>query len=155
MAWSRAWFPTRDCAGSWRWKNQILATGTVVSDKGPGPLALQKGISTKTESNEACKVFIRRKTSTVVVDRLRGRVPELLSHTLIVVVWITFMGYFFWVSFGQSFWFTWFTVIWCISGSSQGFPDSSVGKESTSNAGDPGSLPGLGRSPGEGKGYPL
>ena len=36
-----------------------------------------------------------------------------------------------------------------------GFPDSSVGKESTCNAGDPGSFPGLGRSPGEGKGYPL
>ena len=36
-----------------------------------------------------------------------------------------------------------------------GFPDSSVGKESTRNAGDPGSIPGLGRSPGEGLGYPL
>ena len=34
-------------------------------------------------------------------------------------------------------------------------PDSSVGKESASNAGDLGSIPGLGRSPGEGKGYPL
>ena len=34
------------------------------------------------------------------------------------------------------------------------FPDSSVGKESTCNAGDPGSTPGLGRSPGEGKDYP-
>ena len=37
----------------------------------------------------------------------------------------------------------------------QGFPDSSVGKESTCNAGDPGSIPGLGRSTGEGIGYPL
>ena len=36
-----------------------------------------------------------------------------------------------------------------------GFPDSSVGKESTWNAGNPGSIPGLGRSPGEGIGYPL
>ena len=36
-----------------------------------------------------------------------------------------------------------------------GFPDSSVGKESACNAGDPGSIPGLGRSAGEGKGYPL
>ena len=35
------------------------------------------------------------------------------------------------------------------------FPDSSVGKEPTSNAGDPGSIPGLGRSAGEGIGYPL
>ena len=36
-----------------------------------------------------------------------------------------------------------------------GFPDSSVGKESACNAGDPSSIPGLGISPGEGKGYPL
>ena len=37
----------------------------------------------------------------------------------------------------------------------EGFPDSSVGKESASSAGDLGLIPGLGRSPGEGKGHPL
>ena len=36
-----------------------------------------------------------------------------------------------------------------------GFPDSSVGKESACNAGDPSLIPGLGRSSGEGIGYPL
>ena len=36
-----------------------------------------------------------------------------------------------------------------------GFPDNSVGKESTCNAGDPGLIPGSGRSAGEGKGCPL
>ena len=36
-----------------------------------------------------------------------------------------------------------------------GFPCGSAGKESTCNVGDLGSIPGLGRSPGEGKGYPL
>ena len=36
-----------------------------------------------------------------------------------------------------------------------GFPESSAGKESTCNVGDLGSIPGSGRSPGEGKGYPL
>ena len=36
-----------------------------------------------------------------------------------------------------------------------GFPRSSVSKESACNAGDPGSIPGLGRSPGEGNGNPL
>ena len=36
-----------------------------------------------------------------------------------------------------------------------GFPGSSVGKESAYNAGDPSSIPGLGRSSGEGIGYPL
>ena len=35
------------------------------------------------------------------------------------------------------------------------FPDSSVGKESTCHAGDPGSIPGSGRSTEEGIGYPL
>ena len=37
----------------------------------------------------------------------------------------------------------------------QGFPYGSAGKESACNAGDLGSIPGLERSPGEGKGYPL
>ena len=35
------------------------------------------------------------------------------------------------------------------------FPCSAAGKESACNAGDPGLIPGLGRSPEEGKGYPL
>ena len=35
------------------------------------------------------------------------------------------------------------------------FPHSSVGKESACNAGDPGLIPGLGRSAGKGIGYPL
>ena len=42
-------------------------------------------------------------------------------------------------------------LIWCLLG----FPDSSVGKESTCNGGDPGSIPRSGRSFGEGIGYPL
>ena len=36
-----------------------------------------------------------------------------------------------------------------------GFPGGSAGKEPTCNAGDLGSIPGLGRSPGEGNSYPL
>ena len=39
--------------------------------------------------------------------------------------------------------------------STVGFSCGSAGKESTCNAGDLGSIPGLGRSPEEGKGYPL
>ena len=42
------------------------------------------------------------------------------------------------------FWFTY-----------KGFPCGSAGKESTCNVGDPDSIPGSGRSAGEGKGYPL
>ena len=37
----------------------------------------------------------------------------------------------------------------------KGFPDGSAGKESTCNAGDPGLIPGSGRSPREGIGYPV
>ena len=36
-----------------------------------------------------------------------------------------------------------------------GFPGGSAGKESVCNVGDLGSIPGLGRSPGEGNSYPL
>ena len=36
-----------------------------------------------------------------------------------------------------------------------GFPHSSVSKSSACNAGDPGLIPGLARSPGEGNGNPL
>ena len=38
---------------------------------------------------------------------------------------------------------------------SKGFPGSSAGKESARNPGDPSLIPGSGRSPGEGIGYPL
>ena len=37
----------------------------------------------------------------------------------------------------------------------EGFPDSSAGKESACNAGDPSSIPGSGRSPGEEIDYPV
>ena len=41
------------------------------------------------------------------------------------------------------------------SGEESGFPGASDGKESACNAGDPGSIRGSGRSPGEGNGHPL
>ena len=53
----------------------------------------------------------------------------------------------------------WHIIITCLHLGSlnfiQGFPDSSVGKESVCNAGNPGLIPGLGRSVGEGIGYSL
>ena len=45
----------------------------------------------------------------------------------------------------------WFQIV---KGVCQGLSDSSVGKESACNAGDPSSIPGSGRSTGEGIGYP-
>ena len=56
-----------------------------------------------------------------------------------------------------NFWVTRFTGegIRLPSPVSLGFPCGSAGKQSACNAGDLGSIPGLGRYPGEGKGYPL
>ena len=48
-----------------------------------------------------------------------------------------------------------FMSIESVMPSKSGFPCGSADKESACDAGDPGSIPGLGRSPGEGKGYPL
>ena len=42
-----------------------------------------------------------------------------------------------------------------VSDISEGFPDSSAGKEYAFHEGDPGLIPGLGRSLGEGIGYPF
>ena len=46
-------------------------------------------------------------------------------------------------------------TLYCSLLSAMGFPCDSAGKESVCNVGDLSSIPGLGRSPGEGKGYPL
>ena len=66
-------------------------------------------------------------------------------------------GWYCWPSFR-----CWFAIcispLWwntCLNPFPVFFPRSSVGKESICNAGDLGSIPGLGRSTGEGKGYPL
>ena len=48
-----------------------------------------------------------------------------------------------------------FYILSYLTNNKLGFPDSLIGKESICNAGNLGSIPGLGRSPGEGKGYPL
>ena len=49
----------------------------------------------------------------------------------------------------------WITDLFDTCSNKAGFPDSSVGKESACDAGYPSSIPGSGRSPGEGIGYPL
>ena len=49
----------------------------------------------------------------------------------------------------------WFEIPFLQLNISLGFHDSSVGKESACNAGNPGLIPGSGRSTGEGIGYPL
>jgi len=82
-------------AGSRQWRRQILATRPVVRDKGPDPSALQKRISTETESTEASKVFIRRekRVQYVWIDTWADSEGESLSCAL-VAVWIIFWGLF-------------------------------------------------------------
>ena len=72
-AWSGVWVPSQ----RWRLVAAVKAPvpRPVVSDEGPGHSALQRRISTETESREASQVCIRRKESTIRVDRRRG-VPE-------------------------------------------------------------------------------
>ena len=93
---------------------------------------------------------------------------SLLSHSAHVASCNTAMG---WISHtphwslavGSCTWFSeslfhWFWVLTSSSAFSSSFLGNycgSVGKESTCNAGDPGLIPGSGRSPGEGIGYPL
>ena len=59
---------------------------------------------------------------------------------------------------GREFWYH-YSWLWRVGvhckRTLKGFPSSSAGKESTYNAGDPGSIPGSARSPGEGIGCPL
>ena len=50
--------------------------------------------------------------------------------------------------------YVWVRVCLCFPLPAGGFPGGSDGKESACNAGDPGSIPVLGRSPGEGNGNP-
>ena len=71
--------PEVEAGSLWR-KHQILATSPVVSDKGPGPLALQKRIPTKTESSEA-SIYSEEKKSTVCVGRHKGRVRERVAES--------------------------------------------------------------------------
>ena len=48
-----------------------------------------------------------------------------------------------------------FSSFWYMMSLYSSFPSGSNSKESAFNAGDPGAIPGLGRSPGEENGYPL
>ena len=84
-------FPARDWDGSQEWEHQILVTRPVVSDKGPGPSALQKRIPTKMESGKTNKVFIKRKKNTVHVDRNIGGLGERVSHWITPFWWFEFL----------------------------------------------------------------
>ena len=82
-----------------------------------------------------------------------------LKSTLFNISFATqhFFGGWAWNNFFPFFNSQLVCVIWnqCLLGSIGNFPDSSVGKMFASNAGDPSLIPELGRSPGEGIGYPL
>ena len=88
-------------AGSQRWAHQILVTSPVVSDKDPGPSALQKRISAKIKSSEASRIFIQRTKSTLRVDRHMvvsgtGRVTELHLRCTLNYFYKAFLPRFLW-----------------------------------------------------------
>ena len=62
---------------------------------------------------------------------------------------------FYSLTFGKEKYFPGMIHTFRTSSHTLGFTDSSVGEESACNAGDPSSIPGSGRSSGEGIGYPL
>ena len=75
-------------------------------------------------------------------------------------VWNVFLSFFHPSFFSLSisptlFLFFFFSFFFVDFAFQLGFPSSSAGKESAFNAGVLGSIPGLGRCPGEGKDYPL
>ena len=60
------------------------------------------------------------------------------------------------LTLSRALWDSWTRKPFCASFLiGRGFPGGSAGKESACSSGDLGSIPGLGRSPGGGKGYPL
>lgn len=78
-AWSGVWVPSQ----RWRLVAAVKAPvpRPVVSDEGPGHSALQRRISTETESREASQVWIRRKESTYrPCGQTQGRPPATPSR---------------------------------------------------------------------------
>ena len=91
---------------------------------------------------------------------LREKIRKIFTSTEVICnsldrkkSWDFWIGHYLAISLFSGFQFP--NCKWDLVLSLLGFPDRSVGKESTCNAGDPGSIPGLGRSPGERNGYPL
>ena len=93
------------------------------------------------------KQISRDKILTVRIQRIVVETPKWLSEARTYIVQIQLKGRF--ASLHR---------LWIFAKSLErrrGFPDSSVGKESTCNAGDPSLILGFGRSAAEGIGYPL
>ena len=93
--------------------------------------------------------------------RLDSRAPGISTVPLVSWVWrdLDFLvgilvNRIAFPSIGSSWTLVGLFLVWSIIGF-EGFPGNSAGKESACNAGDPGSIPGLGRSPGGGHGNPL
>ena len=111
-AWNRISVPQPEFkVRLWLWEHWILVAR-------PWQLVascVEMNFHREMESSETSKVFIRGKRAPV--NRHTGWAQR--ESRALVVVWITFMGHFFRVFFGQSSCFAWFWVcIWFISGSS-------------------------------------
>ena len=122
-----------------------------VGEWAPLPLQDSKVISFQRTQQDHRKdsypVLIKQQSA----SRFRGNTKDLKAPTRSVVVSHTYgLGRGLCQSEGRKAWF-WFLFA---DIPTLGLPWSSVGKESTCNAGDAGSIPGLGRCPRERKGYP-
>ena len=73
---------------------------------------------------------------------------QVILHCMDILCFVIRLYVDIWIA--STFWFLILMLLWTLA-----FPGSSAGKESACDVGDPGSIPGLGRSPGEGKGYTL
>ena len=112
-------------ARNWGWIQKWLKApdpSQYTSDQwqGPGPFALQKRISRKTESSEASEVFIKRKrVQCMWINTQAESGGEYFNCWLRLQGSLKyFYGNFFWVYCGQSFLFASFTAhIWYITGS--------------------------------------
>ena len=99
-----------------QWEHQTLTTRPVVSDKSPGPSALQERTSTKMESSKAKSVCLEEKQY-IVCGHTHGWIQRERTEFYSCGNLNYFYGVCLWISFGQSF--TWFTAYsWYISGSS-------------------------------------
>ena len=112
------------------------------------------------KNNMLSQISQHESTCTTISFRWSEKQVELIYEDRNQIIG-TFGGMEYWLERSwTNFWeCPWYEQIWVMITSSlclyTGFPHSSVGKESTCNPEDPGSIPGSGRPSGEGIGYPL
>ena len=88
--------------------------------------------------------FVSSLSLALIRKLFKGKTVVIIFVSPVNALMVTFMCRLDWITQYPA---TWSDIL--------GFPGGSDGKASACNAGDPGSIPGLGRTPGEGNGNPL